>query len=133
MNQATLIGRLGANPECRVLPDGGMVANLRIATDESYKNQAGEKIDKTEWHRGVAYGRLAEICQDYLKKGRLIMAQGKLRTRDYMDKDGVKRYTTEIIATNIQILDKPQKAEEPAEPPAPGDPCVVTPINEIPF
>jgi len=105
VNKVILIGRLGADPEIRFTPDGTMVANLRLATDESYKNKDGEKVQKTEWHRIVAFRKLAEICQSYLTKGKQIYIEGRLQTRTWDDKDGIKRSTTEIIASNMRMLD----------------------------
>ncbi|MBN1546650.1 MAG: single-stranded DNA-binding protein [Syntrophaceae bacterium] len=105
VNRVLLIGRLGADPEVRYTPDGTMVVNFRIATDESYKNKQGEKVTKTEWHRIVVFGRLAEICGNYLGKGRLVFIEGKLQTRTWDDKDGNKRSVTEILATNMQMLE----------------------------
>jgi single-strand DNA-binding protein len=115
MNRTILIGRLGADPQVNYMPDGGMVANMRIATDESYKNQNGEKIARTEWHRVVTFGKLAEIANDYLKVGRLVCVEGKLRTRKWTDAEKIDRYTTEIVASNINMLDfapKTQPADE---------------------
>ncbi len=105
VNKALLIGRLGADPEVRYTPDGTMVANFRLATDLQWKDKNGEKIQRTEWHRIVAYGKLAEICSNYLSKGKLIFIEGRIQTRSWEDKDGVKRSTTEIVASNMQMLD----------------------------
>ncbi|HPJ96197.1 MAG TPA: single-stranded DNA-binding protein [Syntrophales bacterium] len=105
VNKVILIGRLGADPEVRYTPDGTMVVNFRIATDESYRNKQGEKVTKTEWHRIVVFGRLAEICGNYLGKGRLVFIEGKLQTRTWDDKDGNKRSLTEVLASNMQMLE----------------------------
>jgi len=105
VNKALLIGRLGADPEVRYTPDGLMVTNFRLATDMQWKDKNGEKLQKTEWHRIVAYGKLAEICSNYLSKGKLIFIEGRIQTRSWEDKDGVKRSTTEIVAANMQMLD----------------------------
>lgn len=105
VNMVILVGRLGADPETKYTPDGAMVVNFRIATDESYKNKQGEKVSKTEWHRIVVWGRLAEICANYLAKGKLIFLEGKLQTRTWDDKDGNKRSMTEVLATNMQMLE----------------------------
>ena len=105
VNKVTLIGTLGRDPEVRYLPNGNAVANLSLATDESYNDKAtGQKVEQTEWHRLTVYGRLAEICQQYLKKGSRAYFEGKLRTREW-EKDGVKRYTTEIITNEMMMLD----------------------------
>ncbi len=105
VNKALLIGRLGADPEVRYTPDGTMVTNFRLATDMQWKDKNGEKLQRTEWHRIVAYGKLAEICSNYLSKGKLIFIEGRIQTRSWEDKDGVKRSTTEIVAANMQMLD----------------------------
>lgn len=109
VNKVTLIGTLGRDPEVRFMPNGNAVANLSLATDESYNDkQTGQKVEQTEWHRITAYGKLAEIMQQYLKKGSKTYIEGKLRTREW-EKDGVKRYTTEIIANDMLMLDgRPQ-------------------------
>ncbi len=105
VNKALLIGRLGADPEVRYTPDGTMVTNFRLATDLQWKDKNGEKLQRTEWHRIVAYGKLADICSNYLSKGKLIFIEGRIQTRSWEDKDGVKRSTTEIVAANMQMLD----------------------------
>ena len=105
VNKVTLIGTLGRDPEVRYMPNGNAVANLSLATDESYNDKTtGQKVEQTEWHRLTIYGKLAEICQQYLKKGSRAYFEGKLRTREW-EKDGVKRYTTEIIANDMMMLD----------------------------
>jgi single-strand DNA-binding protein len=105
VNKALLIGRLGADPEVRYTPDGTMVVNFRLATDLQWKDKNGERLQRTEWHRIVAYAKLAEICSNYLSKGKLIFIEGRIQTRSWEDKDGVKRSTTEIVASNMQMLD----------------------------
>lgn len=105
VNKVTLIGTLGRDPEVRYMPNGNAVANLSLATDESYNDrQSGQKVEQTEWHRITVYGKLAEIVQQYLKKGARAYFEGKLRTREW-EKDGIKRYTTEIIANDMVMLD----------------------------
>lgn len=105
INKVTLIGTLGRDPEVRYLPNGNAVANISLATDESYNEKtSGQKVEQTEWHRITVYGKLAEICQQYLKKGSKSYFEGKLRTREW-EKDGIKRYTTEIIANDMMMLD----------------------------
>ncbi len=113
VNKALLIGRLGKDPEVRYTPDGTMVTNFNLATDEQWKDKNGEKVQKTEWHRIVTFGKLAEICGNYLVKGKLIFVEGRIQTRSWEDKDGVKRFTTEIIASNMQMLDS--KAQSKAD------------------
>jgi single-strand DNA-binding protein len=105
VNKVILIGRLGKDPEVRYTPDGTMVTNFNLATDEQRKDKNGEKIQRTEWHRIVTWGKLAEICGNYLVKGKLVFVEGRIQTRSWEDKEGVKRYTTEIIASNMQMLD----------------------------
>ena len=116
VNKVMLIGRLGADPETRYVPDGTMVVNFTMATDESWKNKAGEKVQKTEWHRIEAWGKLAEICNTYLKKGALVFIEGKIKTQSWEDKDGVKRYTTKIQAASMKMLDtKREGVSEPTQ------------------
>jgi len=105
VNRVLLIGRLGKDPDVRYTPDGMMVTNFTMATDEQRKDKNGQKIQRTEWHRIVAFGKLAEICSNYLSKGKLIFIEGRIQTKTWEDKDGNKRTTTEIIANNMQMLD----------------------------
>jgi single-strand DNA-binding protein len=106
INKVILIGNLGQDPEVRYMPSGGAVANLRIATSESWKDkQSGEMQEKTEWHSVVMFGRLGEIAGEYLKKGSKIYVEGRLQTRKWQGKDGTDRYTTEIVANEMQMLD----------------------------
>lgn len=100
-----IIGRLGTDPEVRYTQSNTAVATLSVATTERYKDRNGEQQESTEWHRIVAWGRLAEICQEYLKKGSLAYFEGPIQTRQWEDKDGQKKYTTEIKALNMQMLD----------------------------
>lgn len=106
INKVILIGNLGTDPEVRYMPQGGAVANLTVATSESWTDKAtNERKEQTEWHRVVIYQRLAEIAGEYLRKGSKVYIEGKLKTRKWQDKDGVERYTTEIIANELQMLD----------------------------
>lgn len=106
VNKVILIGNLGADPEVRYMPSGGAVANLRLATSESWKDkQTGEQQDRTEWHRVVLYNRLGEIAAEYLKKGSKVYIEGSLRTNKWQDQQGNERYTTEIIGNSMQMLD----------------------------
>lgn len=107
VNKVFLIGRLGTDPEVRYTSNGGAVANFNVATNESWTDKAGQKQEKTEWHRIVVWGKLAELCGQYLSKGRQIFVEGKLQTRDWQDKEGQKRYTTEIVAQSVQFLGGP--------------------------
>ncbi len=104
VNKAILIGRLGADPEVRFSGSGTAIANVNIATSERFTDRQGEKQERTEWHRVVMFGRLAEIAQQYLKKGRQVYIEGRLQTRQWEDKEGQKRYTTEIVANVMQML-----------------------------
>ena len=107
VNKVILIGNLGADPEVRHLQNGAAVANFRIATSETYKDrQTGEKREQTEWHSIVAWRGLAEIVEKYLRKGSKVYVEGKLRTRQWQDKDGNTRYTTEIHADEMTMLDR---------------------------
>lgn len=106
VNKVIIIGNLGADPEVRYMPAGGAVANISVATSESWKDKEnGQQQERTEWHRIVFYNRLAEIVGEYLKKGSKVFVEGSLRTRKWQDKSGQDRYTTEIIAANMQMLD----------------------------
>jgi len=105
INKAILVGRLGADPEVRYTPDGMMVTNFRLATDEQWKDKSGERVQKTEWHRIVTFGKLAEISGSYLTKGKLVFVEGRIQTRSWDDKDGVKHYATEIVASGMRMLD----------------------------
>jgi single-strand DNA-binding protein len=106
INKVILIGNLGADPETRAMPSGMTVANIRIATSENWKDkQSGENKERTEWHNVAMFGRLGEIAGEYLKKGSKVYIEGSLRTRKWQDKSGNDRYTTEIIANEMQMLD----------------------------
>jgi single-strand DNA-binding protein len=107
VNRVILVGRLGKDPEIKSTPSGTTVAKFTIATDERYTDRAGEKQERTEWHNIVAWSKLAEICGQYLKKGKLVFIEGSLRTDSWDDKEtGQKKYRTEIVAQNMQMLDK---------------------------
>lgn len=104
VNKVIIVGNLGRDPEIRYTPDGTAVANFSVATSEEWKDKAsGERREKTEWHRIVAFRRLGEICGEYLSKGKQVYIEGKLQTRSW-EKDGVTRYTTEIVANQMQML-----------------------------
>ena len=105
VNKVILVGNLGADPEVKYMPNGNAVANVTLATSETWKDkQSGENKEKTEWHRVVFFRRLAEIAGEYLKKGSQVYIEGKLQTRKWQDKNGNDRYTTEIIANEMQML-----------------------------
>ncbi|HRH71040.1 MAG: single-stranded DNA-binding protein [Flavobacteriales bacterium] len=108
VNKVILIGNLGADPEIRHLQNGASVANFRLATSETYKDKTtGERREQTEWHNVVAWRGLAEITEKYVRKGSKIYVEGKLRTRQWQDKEGQTRYTTEIVADEMTLLDRP--------------------------
>ncbi|EGJ50990.1 single-stranded DNA-binding protein [Desulfocurvibacter africanus] len=115
MNKVILIGRLGQDPKLAYLPSGQAVVNARIATDESYKDQSGQRVDRTEWHNITVYGKQAEFVANYLHKGSLIMIEGSLRTRNY-EKEGQKHYVTEVIAQRVQGLDSRRDNQGDATP-----------------
>ena len=105
VNKVILVGNLGRDPEVRYTPNGGAVCNVSIATSRQRKNkETGDKSEETEWHRVVFYDRLAEIAGEYLKKGRSVYVEGRLQTRKWQDKDGVEKYSTEVIANEMQML-----------------------------
>ncbi len=105
INKVIIIGRLGNDPEVRYTPSGAAVAKFSVATSEEWKDKnTGEKKERTEWHRITAWGKLGEICGEYLAKGRQVYVEGRLQTSSYDDKDGVKRYSTEIVASDVQFL-----------------------------
>ncbi|MFN4327259.1 MAG: single-stranded DNA-binding protein [Limnobacter sp.] len=105
VNKVILVGNLGKDPDVRYLPDGGAVVNMSLATTSSWKDKnSGEKKEETEWHRVVIYGRLAEIAGEYCKKGRSVYIEGRLKTRKWTDQSGQDRYTTEIVADQMQLL-----------------------------
>jgi single-strand DNA-binding protein len=128
VNKVTLIGNLGRDPETRYTPDGLAVSNITVATAESWKDrQTGQQQERTEWHRVVMYARLGEIASEYLRKGSKVYIEGKIRTNKWQDKSGNDRYTTEIIANEMQMLDskggssegysKPQQAQKTNQAP----------------
>ena len=109
VNKAIIVGRLGKDPDVKYKADGDPITNCTVATSESWKDKSGEKQEKTEWHRVVFFGKLAEIAGEYLKKGSLVYIEGKIQTRKWQNKDGVDQYTTEIVASTMHMLGgKPQ-------------------------
>ena len=104
VNKVILVGRLGRDPETRYTGGGQAVANFSMATDETYKDKNGERQKRTEWHKIVVWSKLAEIAQQYLKKGSLLYLEGRIQTREWQDKEGQKRTTTEIVASNFRML-----------------------------
>lgn len=121
VNKVILIGNLGADPEVRYMPSGGAVTNVTIATSETWKDkQSGDSQERTEWHRVVFFNRLAEIAGEYLKKGSKVYVEGSIRTRKWQDQSGADRYTTEIIANEMQMLDSRGGASAPSMAPSRG-------------
>lgn len=139
VNKAIIIGRLGRDPEVRYTPSGSAVANFSVATSEEWKDkETGEKRERTEWHRIVAFNRLGEICGEYLSKGRQVYIEGRIQTREWEDQNGVKRYTTEIVANQMQMLGARDSAgggrpDGPPVPEYPGTPASGPDDDDIPF
>ena len=140
INKAILIGNLGRDPEVRYTPSGLAVANFNIATSERWKDRdTGEMNERTEWHRIVAFGKLGEICGEYLSKGKQVYIEGRIQTREWEDRDGNRRYTTEIVASDMKMLgarDSRDTAKPFVEPPAPdfsGPSDAEPPDDDIPF
>jgi len=131
INKVILIGNLGADPETRYTQGGQAVTNFRIATSEKWTDKQGQPQERTEWHRIVTFGRLAEHCRDYLSKGRQVYVEGRIQTRQWEDKDKNKRFTTEIVALTVQFLGgrgtgpgpgaERDRGPGPGEPPPPSD------------
>nr|DAX86156.1 MAG TPA: Single strand binding protein [Caudoviricetes sp.] len=142
LNKVILIGRLGRDPETRYMPNGDAVCNFSIATDESWKDQSGQKKERTEWHNITMYRKLAEIAAQYLKKGSLVYIEGRIQSRKYTGKDGIERTAYEIVCSEMKMLDSknesgatqadtppPPTARQPAAQPAPVDDL----DSDIPF
>jgi single-strand DNA-binding protein len=145
VNKVILVGRLGQNPEVRYTPSGAAVANFSLATNEAWTDKSGQKQERTEWHRIVVWGKLAELCNQYLSKGRQAYVEGRLQTREWNDKDGNKKYTTEVQAQTVQFLggassgvgasagEGRQKVEEPAFAQAGRGAATAGPVDEPSF
>lgn len=135
LNKVMLIGRLGADPEIKYTQSGSPIANLRVATDESYTDRNGQRQEKTEWHTVIAFQRTAEICQQYLHKGSLVYIEGKLQTRKWQDKNGQDRYSTEIRVDRLQMLERRQEGAPAQASPRPGwdVPPVPADDDSVPF
>ena len=119
LNRVMLIGRLGADPELRMTPNGAAVTNFNLATNEAYKDKEGQQVETTDWHRIVTWNRLAEFANNYLKKGSLVYVEGRLKTRSYDDKEGVKKYITEVVVNEITMLGgKSSSSDSPSAEPA---------------
>jgi len=132
LNMAQIIGHLGRDPDVRYTPEGTSVANLAVATNQTWKDKDGEKQERTEWHRVVLFGKVAEIAAEYLKKGSLVYLQGRLQTRKWQAEDGQDRYTTEIVAERMKMLGG--KGERDPQAPG-GKPVAEEPPfdDDIPF
>jgi len=137
VNKVILVGNLGTEPEIRYTPSGSAVANFSLATHDQWTGKDGQKEEKTEWHKIVAWGRLGEICGEYLKKGSQVYIEGRIQTRSWEDRDGNKRYTTEIHAFVMQMLGSASKKESgEAKSPAerfPVEEPINIPEDDIPF
>ena len=134
VNKVILVGNLGADPDVRYTSTGSAVVNFRIATSENWTNKEGGKETRTEWHRIVAFGKLAEICAEYLNKGKQVYIEGRLQSRSWEDKEGNKKWTTEIVANNVVMLGGvgDQARETGGEPPE-GPPEPSQQEDDIPF
>src|SRR5213075_2872893 len=127
VNKVILVGHLGADPDMRYTPSGQGVCELRLATSESWNDKNGQRQERTEWHRIVVWGKRAEVCSKYLAKGRQVFVEGRIQTRTYDDKDGNKKYITEIIAADVQFLGggsrdgKGSRGDDAPPPPNDGD------------
>ncbi len=141
INKVILIGNLGSDPEARSLPSGQAVVNFNIATTEKWSGKDGQPGERTEWHRIVTFGKLAEICREYLKKGRSVYVEGRIQSREWQDKEGQKRKTTEIVAQTVQFLGGPggasrgSSADASYAPPTDeaSPPSVLGNEDDIPF
>ena len=135
VNKVILVGNLGADPELRYTSSGTPVASFSLATREQWTNKGGEKGEKTEWHKIVAWGRLGEICGEYLHKGKQVYIEGRLQTRSWEDRDGNKRYTTEIVAQTMQMLGPAGKEGrvESTDEAYPVEEPISVPEDDIPF
>ncbi|MBT4571126.1 MAG: single-stranded DNA-binding protein [Nitrosomonadales bacterium] len=147
VNKVILVGRLGQDPDVRYMPNETAVCNFSLATSSSYKDKTGERVDQTEWHRIVMFGKVAEIAKEYLKKGSQIFIEGRLQTRKWQTKEGQDRYTTEVVAATMQMLgskdstsggsesdqQKNQPSNEPTKAPSPAVESFDQLEDDIPF
>ena len=132
VNKVMLIGRLGADPQLKYTPSGRANVNFNLATNASWKDQEGNQQDRTDWHRIVAWGKLAEVMGEWLKKGSLIYLEGRLQTRNYDDSNGVKRYITEVVATDLEMLGGKGQGDSSEAEPAESIPDA-GPEDDLPF
>lgn len=138
VNKAILIGNLGADPELRYTTGGTAVASFNIATTERFKDRNGEQQERTEWHSIVCWGKMGELANEYLRKGRSVYIEGRIQTRNYEDKDGIKRYKTEIVAQQMQFLGGRGQEGQQAGPAgesssAPAEPEIPADDDDLPF
>jgi len=138
INKVILIGNLGADPEMRNTPSGQAVTTLRLATNERWTGKNGEQNERTEWHRVIVWGKQAEICNEYLRKGRQVYVEGRIQTREWQDKEGQKRFTTEIVAQTVQMLGSRgdgggRSVEGPGDEEYAGEPASAAPDEDLPF
>src|SRR5262245_50926853 len=122
LNRAQIIGYVGADPDVREVSGSKTVASLRIATNERWTDESGEKHERTDWHRIVVWNQHARFCRDYVRKGHALYVEGPMHVRTWEDKEGVKRYTTEIVARNLQLLDRKGEPPAPTQDKAEDDP-----------
>jgi len=133
LNKAQIIGNLGKDPELRTTQGGTSVCNFSIATTDKYKNKEGEWVENTEWHNVVVWGKLADICSQYLHKGKQVYIEGKIQTRSWDDQDGNKKYMTEIVASEMKMLGQKGDSQQSASyPPAPAQ-VSNEPDDDLPF
>lgn len=133
VNKVILVGNLGDNPETRYMAEGGAVTNISIATTDKWKDKAtGEKKEHTEWHRVVFFNRLAEVAGEYLKKGKPVYIEGRLQTKKWTDKEGIERYSTQIVADQLQMLGSRDSESRP-EQPKPAPTGIASMDDDIPF
>lgn len=130
VNKVILVGRLGQDPEVRYMPNGNAVANISVATSESWKDQQGQQQERTEWHRVVMFRRLAEITGEYLRKGSQVYLEGKLQTRKWQDQNGQDRYSTEIVADQMQMLDSRSGGQQGGMGQSMGQPMAQQPAQQ---
>jgi single-strand DNA-binding protein len=133
VNKVILVGNLGKDPEVRHLEGGTAVANFSLATTETYKDKAGNRQEQTEWHNIVVWRGLAEVAEKYLKKGMTIYIEGKLRSRSWDDKEGIKRYTTEIVGDTFTILSKKENSAAPGNESGNSNPALPKSDDDLPF
>ncbi len=133
VNRVTLVGHLGGDPTHRVTPNGTSVANFTVATTMRFSDNNGDKQERTEWHRIVVWAKLADICNEYLKKGKQVYLEGRLQTRSWEDKDGAKRWTTEVVANQMVMLGKKDDRTEAPVSDAPAQTTPPSDDDDLPF